>query len=65
MHTESQPQESRKDAMAARLVEEGIAMAEQLGRRKAASFMDAEGLPFPVIVRVLDRRACRRLNTVV
>lgn len=62
MHTEPQPHDSRQDVTAAQLVDEGIAMSEQFGRRKAASFMEARGVRFTVIVRVLDRQARRRVK---
>ena len=58
---------SRPDRAKAAIVSAGIIMAEQHDRVAAASFMNQEGVPFPVIVRVLaepgQRRQPARPNT--
>jgi hypothetical protein len=55
--------EARKDLTTAALVEKGIAMASEVGRREAASFMNANGVVFSVIVRSLAEQAFRRADS--
>ncbi|MYN46001.1 hypothetical protein GTP23_13175 [Pseudoduganella sp. FT93W] len=48
--------EARHDVPTAELVNQGIAMVESGGKRKAAAFLHKNGVGFPVIVRVLNDR---------
>lgn len=45
---------TRPDRATAHIVVVGLILAEQDGRPAAAAFMDREGVPFRVIVRVLS-----------
>ena len=51
---------TRPDRAKAAIVSAGIIMAELHGRVAAASFMNREGVPFSVIVRVLAEPGRRR-----
>ena len=51
---------TRPDRATERLVNEGLAIAEQDGCPAAAAFMNGAGVPFRVIVRVLSEPAAQR-----
>lgn len=56
---------TRKDRSVAQLVEQGILMSHQLGRREAASFMNEHGVAFKMIVRVLNSPQDRRTGALL